>query len=277
MSTTSRARMKSQSVIAKCQVEIVDLKGSYIRSAGTRSAAILDGTKLCRVEEFAARHFRRSGFEVTFLESAPFHVLFSVYFWSVIQDRCDRRVRTVGILDRQAYDQHRPSEVIWIRLPSDFGTADYARRRAKAITKHLAAIAETSAELLRLFDNWLAPSVGLRQYLWADRRETVETARKLIELIPPVVLKTVLGYLVLNYWGHRSGWPDLLVYRTNQWFLAEVKSCSDKLNENQKRWIEDNHRYLHLPFKLVHVRRGIADRAPGSRWRATMLRTISAE
>jgi hypothetical protein len=37
--------------------------------------------------------------------------------------------------------------------------------------------------------------------------------------------------------------------------LAEVKSCSDKLNENQKRWIEDNHRYLHLPFKLVQVAR----------------------
>jgi hypothetical protein len=97
----------------------------------------------------------------------------------------------------------------------------YARRRAKAITKHLSAIAETSAELLGLFDNWLAPSVGLRQYLWAHRRESIETARKLIELIPPVVLKTVLGYLVLNYWEHRSGWPDLLVYRENQWFLAE--------------------------------------------------------
>jgi hypothetical protein len=193
MSTTSRPRIKSQSVVTKCQVEIVDLKGSYLRSAGTKSAAILDGTKLCRVEEFAARHFRRSGFETTFLESAPLHVLFGVYFWSVIQDCCDRRVQTVGILDRQAYDQHRPSEVIWIRLPSDFGTADYARRRAKAITKHLAAIAETSAELLQLFDNWLAPSVG------------------------------------------------------------------DKLNENQKRWIEDNHRYLHLPFKLVQVHRMEAD------------------
>src|SRR6266516_4317333 len=202
MSTTSRARIKSQAIIDKCQVEIVDLKGTYVRSAGIKSAAILDGAELCRVEEFAARHFRRLGFEATFLQSAPFHVLFGVYFWSVIQDRCDRRVRTVGILDRQAYDQRRPSEVIWIRLPSDFGTADYAHRRAKAITKHLAAIAETSAELLRLFDNWLAPSVGLRQYLWADRRETIETARKLIELISPVALKTVLGYLVLNYWGH---------------------------------------------------------------------------
>jgi VRR-NUC domain len=256
MSTTSRPRMKSQSVIAKCQVEIVDLKGSYTRSAGTKSAAILDGSELCRVEEFAARHFRRSGFEATFLESAPFQLLFCVYFWSVIQDPCDRRVRTVGILDRPACDQRRPSEVIWIRLPSDFGTPDYARRRVKAITSHLSAIGETRAELLELFDNWLAPSVDLRQYLWAHRRESIETARKLIELIPPVVLKSVLGYLVLNYWGHRSGWPDLLVYRTNQWFLAEVKSCSDKLNENQKRWIEDNHRYLHLPFKLVQVARG---------------------
>jgi hypothetical protein len=80
-------------------------------------------------------------------------------------------------------------------------------------------------------------------------------ARKLIELIPPAVLKTVLGYLVLHYWAHRSGWPDLLVYRPHQWFLAEIKSWRDKLNENQKRWIEDNHRYLHLPFKLVQVHR----------------------
>jgi hypothetical protein len=60
MSTTLRPRIKSQSVGTKCQVEIVDLKGSYLRSAGTKSAAILDATKLCRVEEFAARHFRHS-------------------------------------------------------------------------------------------------------------------------------------------------------------------------------------------------------------------------
>jgi hypothetical protein len=254
MSSTSRPRINSQAV-DKCRVEIVELKGSYVQRAGRKSTAILDGTEPCRVEEFAARHFRRLGFEATFVESAPFHVLFGVYFWSLIQDCNDSRVRIVGLLDREAYDQRRPSEVIRIRLPSDFGTADYASRRAKAITTHLAAITETSAELLRLFDNWLVPSVGLRQYLWAHRGESVETARKLIEIIPPVVLKNVLGYLILNYWGHYSGWPDLLVYRTHQWFLAEVKSCNDTLNENQRRWIEDNHRYLHLPFKLVQVRR----------------------
>lgn len=78
------------------------------------------------------------------------------------------------------------------------------------------------------------------------------------------VSPTVLGYLVLNYWGHYSGWPDLLVYRANQWFLAEVKSWSDKLNDNQKRWIEDNHRYLHLPFKLVQVHRMESMSAPAA-------------
>ena len=201
MSTILRPSLKAQAFTDRWQVEIVDLTATYMRNAGMKSAAIVDGAELCRVEEFAARHFRRSGFEATFVESEPFRVLFGVYFWSVIQDRCD------------------------------------------------------TAELLELFDNWLAPSVGLRQYLWAHRRESIETARKLIELIPPAVLKTVLGYLVVHYWAHRSGWPDLLVYRPHQWFLAEIKSWRDKLNENQKRWIEDNHRYLHLPFKLVQVHR----------------------
>ena len=69
------------------------------------------------------------------------------------------------------------------------------------------------------------------------------------------MLKNLLRYLVQNYWGRCTGWPDLLLYRGNRWFLAEVKSWGDKLSENQKRWIQDNRRYLHLPFKLVKVRR----------------------
>jgi hypothetical protein len=45
----------------------------------------------------------------------------------------------------------------------------------------------------------------------------------------------------------------LLVYRGSDWFLAEVKASGDGLSEDQKRWIQDNHRYLHLPFKLVKI------------------------
>ena len=98
MSTILSPRLKAQAFTDTWQVEIVDLTGIYVRNAGRKSTAILDGTELCRVEEFAARHFRRSGFEARFLESEPFRVLFGVYLWLVIQDRGDRQVRTMGVM-----------------------------------------------------------------------------------------------------------------------------------------------------------------------------------
>ena len=69
MSTISRPSLKAQAFTDRWQVEIVDLTATYMRNAGMKSAAILDGAEFCRVEEFAARHFRRSGFEATFVES----------------------------------------------------------------------------------------------------------------------------------------------------------------------------------------------------------------
>jgi len=223
MSTILRPSLQALAFTDRWQVEIVDLTATYMRNAGMKSAAILDGAEFCRVEEFAARHFRRSGFEATFVEGAPFHVLFGVYFWSVIQDRCDRQVRTVGIMARPGDDQGVPSELIWIPLPSDFGTSDYSRRRAKALTKHLSAIAETKGELLRLFDSWLAPSASLREYLGAHRRESIETARKLIGSFHQLFSKTCLAT-----WSCITG-------RTDQdgptcWYVGEINGFWLKLN-----------------------------------------------
>jgi VRR-NUC domain len=53
----------------------------------------------------------------------------------------------------------------------------------------------------------------------------------------------------------RAGWPDLLVYRDNEFFFAEVKSADDKVGKSQERWIRDNRERLHFPFKLVEVLR----------------------
>ena len=78
MSTISRRSLKTQAFIDRWQVDIVDLTGSYVRNPGIKSATIFDGAEPCRVEEFAARYFRRSGFDATFVESEPFKVLFGV-------------------------------------------------------------------------------------------------------------------------------------------------------------------------------------------------------
>jgi hypothetical protein len=55
--------------------------------------------------------------------------------------------------------------------------------------------------------------------------------------------------------GRRSGWPDLFIFRDNEFFFAEVKSATDTLGKSQQRWLRDNRERLHFPFKLVDVRK----------------------
>jgi hypothetical protein len=250
---TFKKELSQAEIVEKSQVEVVDLKASYLRGLERKRAAIVDGAETWGAEEYVARHFRRLGYDVLQLESRPFHALFGVFMWMVIQDSTDPRVRVVTFGDRIAYEQRQPGTMVWSCLPDDFGKAGYGRRRASVIRKHLSTIPDEIAALDWAFDLWLGPSEKLRQYLWAHNEQPVQTARQLIHIIPASALKTLLGYLVRNYWGRYLGWPDLLVYRGSDWFLAEVKASGDSLSEDQKRWIQDNHRYLHLPFKLVKI------------------------
>jgi hypothetical protein len=56
----------------------------------------------------------------------------------------------------------------------------------------------------------------------------------------------MLRYLVEDYWGRRSGWPDLFIFRGNEFFFSEVKSATDKLGKSQQRWLRENRERLHF-------------------------------
>ena len=87
------------------------------------------------------------------------------------------------------------------------------------------------------------------------RSEQIQVARQLIDILPSGSILEMLRYLVEDYWARRSGWPDLLIFKDNEFFFAEVKSERDKLGKSQQRWLRDNQERLHFPFKLVEVRR----------------------
>jgi hypothetical protein len=85
-------------------------------------------------------------------------------------------------------------------------------------------------------------------------------ARRLVKVLPKQTLLTILRYLVGSYWERYVGWPDLIVIRGAEFCFVEVKSSSDELSADQKRWIRDNHETLRLPFKLVKIhRKGIVN------------------
>lgn len=244
---------ESQSdVISKNYVEIIDVDATYIKTKERKSAILSDG-KIFTVEEFSEHYFSQKGYKTLLTESIPFHVLFGIYMWLLIQDPSDPQVRIIGFGDRLAFDEGRKGEQIWTHLPDDFGTKGYAARRSDAINEHLKNIPNDREEIIWLFDYWKGHSENLRQYLWAHRENDVKKAKILIKNLPIEVLHRILKYLVGDYWGRYTGWPDLFVYSGKEFFFVEVKSSRDRLRENQKNWIYGNSSKLNLPFYLMKI------------------------
>jgi hypothetical protein len=247
-----KAEQTLPELVAECEVEVVSLQGVYVKDVSTREAQIQWKGHAVAVEEFVSLHYQQEGYECLEVESVPFHVLFGVYLWLLIQDLEDERVQIVGFGDRFAFDNGEKGHTIWCHKPADFGSTGYAKRRKDAIDRHFAEMLQ-SEELDWLFDYWLEPSQRLRQYLWAHRPTDIEKAKKLITILPQETLLRVLRYLADSYWERYLGWPDLLLFRNGDYFFAEVKSSNDQLSNEQKRWIRDNHAMLKLPFKLVKI------------------------
>jgi VRR-NUC domain len=137
--------------------------------------------------------------------------------------------------------------------------AQFGRRNRYSGVRHHTQRSNQSAfsahrRTFKLLKHWsLEPSRELRNHLWAHRAEHIEVARQLISILPAGTLMEILRYLVEHYWSRYAGWPDLLIYRNNDFMLVEVKSARDRLGATQQRWIRDNHDRLHLPFKLLEL------------------------
>jgi hypothetical protein len=246
------AEPSSAEILDRHQVEIVDLRARYVQDEnGTRRLVAPFGS-FDSPESAALAYWQEHGLIATECESCPFHVLFGVFMWAVIQDPGDELVRLTGFGSRSAFEAHAPPERIMTFLPQDFGAPGYSSRRAEALAEHFALLDD---DLSWLFEYWLEPSSELRQYLWAHRDEDVDRARLVLSVLDPNDIRTILRYLVGSYWKRYIGWPDLLVYDSEAFFLCEVKGSGDSLRLDQKRWVADNAEILHLPFRLLKIHR----------------------
>jgi hypothetical protein len=236
-------------------VEVLTLRAKQTQDDSPRARLDCDGEGVS-VEEFAARHLRQQGYDVLFAESVPFHVLFGVYAWLLIQDPDDPLRQLVGFGNRTDVEAGRkPTGHVWTFLPEDFGASGYADRRRLEVEKHCRETLEGESDLGWLFDYWLEPSEPLRQYLWAHRTSDIARARNILRILPRSRILAIVAYLIDHYWGRYVGWPDLLAVRGDEYLFAEVKFSKDKLSGDQRRWIRDNRALLHLPFKLVKIHR----------------------
>ena len=175
-------------ILAQQDVEEIRLNATFAPRTQGHRAGIMDGTEIVAAEEFAARHFQRAGWSVLFSESRPFHVLFGVYLWLLIQDDADSRCGMCGFGAKMAYPSLSltKDELLWILKPDDLGSTGYAERRSEAIDEHFKSMLPPDrGELLLLFDYWIEGSTLLRDYLCAHDPSDVEKARAIVEVLTP--------------------------------------------------------------------------------------------
>lgn len=238
-------------ILSEHNVELVSL-GAKFAYNGKKLQAVTD-EGMVSPEEFVARFYQHQGYSTLLTESIPFHVLFGTFTWLLIEDPLDPLSRTVSFGDRCAYEQKIPGKMVYINMPEDFGRESYYIRRKTEIAGHFSTLVPHTSELLWLFDYWIDRSQSLRQYLWAHRPVDIAVARQLVQILPPAIILRILDYLLKGYWDNYCGWPDMLIYKGQDFFFAEVKASKDKLRENQKDWIRNNSAILKLPFKIVKI------------------------
>lgn len=241
-------------VIKRNGVKVVELRATYVATPG-RTVRLALGDDLVGVEQYAAAHYSKLGYRAMDCESEPFHALFGVMLWSLVQDPTDPLCQSSFFGRRDGSETNGHTDMVHCLLPSDFGSKGYGVRRSEAIDAYMAELGELSDDLLWVFDHRVEDSASLRNYLWAHRTTAVERARRLVEVLPARVVLTILRYLVESYWDRFCGWPDLLLHRPDDFMFTEVKSSKDKLSNDQKRWINDNTQHLRMPFCITKVHR----------------------
>lgn len=241
--------LSQSEVISKTKTDIILVNAEHVKVEG-RKVGIRDNGSIVNVEEFASRYFNSLGYSVMHVESAPFHVLFGVFMFLVIEDIGDEKGSFVQFGSRNDFDSGCSEEgLVSTFLPDDFGSRFYYERQRELIDWHI----EGLDDLDWLFDYWLHHSKNLRQYLWAHRESDVEKAKEVMHVIGLDNLKKVLHYLSMDYWKNFCGWPDLLIHNENEIRFVEVKSSNDKLSEDQKNWLLGNYAYMGFKATIFKV------------------------
>jgi Holliday junction resolvase-like predicted endonuclease len=243
------SEITQQEVIETTNTEVILVNAEHV-STGEKKVGIRSVDGILTVEKFAAAYFNKQGFNVLEVESVPFHVLFGVLMYLVIEDPDDSKGRIVQFGSRNDFDTNTREEgLITTILPDDFGSDLYYERQKKLIDWHISEL----QDLNWLFDYWLEYSSNLRQYLWAHREKDISTAKEVMAVLGVENIKKVLNYLAMNYWRNFCGWPDLLVFNDESFFFVEVKSSNDKLSEDQKNWLLGNMQHMGFKTKIFKV------------------------
>ncbi|MCW8331224.1 VRR-NUC domain-containing protein [Photobacterium sp. SDRW27] len=170
------------------------------------------------VEESVVNYYREQGWQSYFLENSLICSLFGLAFWDIIYSPV-----TGAFLNP------------YQRSPRDMFQPEFYEQRKQLIDDRLTDIESGN------WRNWLAvfnEKIPLSNDWVNWNLINPEIITLSIKCIPPTVLCRLFRRILFDPRNNRSGFPDVIVFKDNQYKWVEVKGPGDKLQSNQIRWLK---------------------------------------
>ncbi len=195
-------------------------------------------------EQAALEHYKDKGYKGLWTENYYWWALFALLFWDVIFAKVKGAVsiRKGGITRELDPNYDEEFEAVFNQhfklsdKPSDLFQPEFASNRADLIRNRYKELQnknileelekkykEHKGEKCRLIEDW-------------DNFKLEELKEPLKYLNKEVFLRIILR-LATDYNENRSGLPDLLVYKEDDFRFVEVKSEKDNISQAQIKWM----------------------------------------
>lgn len=180
----------------------------------------VDGESNQRVEDKALDHFRALEYEGIHAENYLWRSIFGLIFWE-------------ELFDSNQTSFHHPLQ----RVPSDlYSTAFYINRESE-LHKKIASI-KSKKRLLKQITDIYQDKNGINNPLVGWNDALLPVIEKCIALLPLRGLKQVMLEIAKNVKDNSTGFPDLFIWKEDDYQFYEVKSPNDHLSSQQLFWLD---------------------------------------
>ncbi|MEZ8948643.1 VRR-NUC domain-containing protein [Vibrio sp. 10N.247.311.18] len=185
-----------------------------------------------RVELAVKQHFENQGWDVYFSENSFLCGLFGLAFWDVIFADVEG-----AFINRY---QHRPL---------DLYHSDFVDKRAEQIEAVFQTISKHGLNhFLDTYDEKQGIANPFVHWNYFPKALIEHGMASIPNALVVDLFKVILSDLKL----FRTGMPDLIAFKGDEFHWIEVKGPGDKLQDNQWRWIKEFER-LSAPFSVCYV------------------------
>ncbi|MEP2025980.1 MAG: VRR-NUC domain-containing protein [Reichenbachiella sp.] len=173
-----------------------------------------------RVEQGALAYFESLGYHGYHSENSICRNVFGLFFWG-------------EIFDPQYNSLHQPLQ----RNPSDIYGKDFYEKRKVAIVEKLQNT-KSKKQLSKVLETSIDLHFGISNPFVHWDENMIEAMWKFLSFAQLKQVKALLAEMAFDPKTHSTGFPDLFIWKEQEYSFYEVKSPNDHLSEKQLFWLE---------------------------------------